>query len=467
MKLLIPGIAGLCLLGSCTEKIPSKPNVLFIAVDDLRPELNCYGENHIYSPNIDRLANDGIIFSNAYCNIPVSGASRASLLTGLRPTRNRFLTYHTRVDEEADNVPTLPENFRMNGYYTVSNSKVFHHSDDGARSWDEVWLPQGKGSWRDYITKENLLLDSIDIKLTPPFERVDVPDNAYKDGKTADKTIADLKRLSKTGQPFFLAAGFLKPHLPFNAPDKYWKMYDPDKIMLPENDSKPENAPDESMHNFGELRNYGMIPKEGPVSAEMAKMLIHGYYSCVSYTDAQIGKVLNALDELGLTENTIIILWGDHGWNLLEHGLWCKHSNYETSLHAPLIIRAPGIDGGKTNHSISEFIDIYPTLCELSGIEIPVHVEGESLIERLQNPEKTENDYAVSKYYNGTTLIEGDYFFTEWSSAEKPFISRMLYNHKSDPGENLNISEMDEYLELSQKMTEDLHEKWGADFERD
>jgi iduronate 2-sulfatase len=466
MKLSITGIAGLCMLASCTEKNYEPPNVLFIAVDDLRPELNVYGAHHIHSPNIDRLAGEGIAFSRAYCNIPVSGASRASIMTGLRPTRNRFLTYMTRADEEAGSVPTLPEYFRAHNYYTISNSKIFHHSDDGEGSWDELWHPQNHGSWRNYILEENIKSDSIDRRLAPPFERADVPDNAYKDGQTAEKAISDLNRLKDMDKPFFLAVGFLKPHLPFNVPEKYWQMYNPDEIILPENTSKPLNAPQEAMHNFGELRNYSQIPKTGPLSDEMARKLIHGYYSSTSYIDAQIGKVLSCLRELGLDENTIIILWGDHGWNLLEHGLWCKHCNFETSLHAPLIIKAPGIIGGAFNNSITEFVDIYPTLCDLAGLEIPLHLEGESLKSRLLEPEITEEDYAVCKWTNGATLIEKNYFYTEWSNSDQEIFARMLYNHDNDPRENVNISDFDENQNTIEKLSKKLHERWGTDYNK-
>lgn len=467
MKMKLAGFAGLCLLGSCTEKVPPPPNILFIAVDDLRPELNCYGADQILSPNIDRLAGEGIIFTRAYCNIPVCGASRASILTGKRPTRYRFLTYYTRADEDAPGIPTLPGYIKANNYYTISNSKVFHHADDSPESWDEVWMPGGKGSWRDYITPENLALDSLGLQFAPPFERADVPDNAYKDGKTAEKAIDDLKRLSSMDQPFFLAVGFLKPHLPFNAPEKYWSMYDPGDIVLPENDQKPAGAPDIAMHNSGELRAYGLIPPEGPVSDEMARKLIHGYYACVSYTDAQVGKLLDALRDLGLEENTIVVLWGDHGWNLREHGLWCKHCNFETSLHAPLIFRVPGIQGGNINQNITEFVDIYPTLCDLAGLKVPGHTEGESLKTRLLHPDIPEEDYAVCKWNNGATLVEGKYFYTEWSRQGSGTIARMLYDHEKDPGENINISEDEEYIEVLVDLSQSLHEKWGEEYELD
>ena len=243
------------LLCSCAAESsgpPPRPNVLFIAVDDLRPELGCYGRELISSPNIDRLAASGTRFDRSYCNIPVCGASRASLMTGLRPARNRFLSYLSRADEEAPGIITLPGLFHDNGYFTISNGKIFHHANDDSLSWDEIWHPVSNSpSWRDYALEENILRDTSDKFRGPPFERAPVSDTIYKDGKIAQKTIRDLRKLKQSDKPFFLAAGFYKPHLPFNAPEKYWALYD-GKVNLPENNHPPENAPKESLHNFGE-----------------------------------------------------------------------------------------------------------------------------------------------------------------------------------------------------------------------
>jgi len=242
----------LLVLVSCTGNRETnmalvQPNILFIAVDDLRPELACYGEIHIQSPNIDHLASEGTRFDRSYCNIPVCGASRASLMTGLRPSRNRFLTYLSRADEEAPGIVTLPGHFHNEGYHTISNGKIFHHDDDDEESWDEIWHPVANSvSWRDYALPENIARDTSDKFRGPPFERADVTEDTYKDGKIAEKTIQDLQKLKELNKPFFLAAGFYKPHLPFNAPEKYWAMYD-GKVSLPDNNYPPENAPKESV----------------------------------------------------------------------------------------------------------------------------------------------------------------------------------------------------------------------------
>ena len=439
-----------------TDQAPQQPNILFIAVDDLRPELGCYGERHIESPNIDHLAAQGTRFDRSYCNIPVCGASRASLMTGLRPARNRFLTYLTRADEEAAGITTLPGHFRNNGYYTISNGKIFHHDDDAIDSWDEIWHPVSSSpSWRDYTLRDNIRMDTSDRSRGPAFERAPVADSVYKDGKTAEKTIQDLRMLKEKGQAFFLATGFLKPHLPFNAPEKYWKLYD-GKVSLPANNYPPENAPKESLHNFGELRTYAGIPPEGSLTDDYALELIQGYYACVSYTDAQIGRILDELKRLELDRNTIVVLWGDHGWNLREHGLWCKHCNYETSLRTPLIVKVPGTEQLKASSEIVEYVDIYPTLCELAGLEVLDHLQGNSFKKLLYEPEASSDGVAVCQWYAGITTIRDNWFYTEWLDEADSSYARMLYDHRVDPDENVNISEDPFHAETINAMSAEM-----------
>jgi len=451
-------------LFSCNErnsKEEGKKNVLFIAVDDLRPELNCYGAEHIHSPNMDRLAMEGVQFTRAYCNIPVSGASRASLLTGTRPTYNRWIHHNDRIDEMLPDVPTIGKYFRDNGYHTVHNSKIMHHPGDAKGSWTEEWWPDCIGSWRNYANPKHIQLDTTASEKDPAYECYAVPDTAYKDGKTAMKAIQDLKRLKDQDKPFFLGVGFFKPHLPFNAPKKYWDLYDPAKIQFPEYQKKSLNAPDESMHNSGELRAYRDIPPTGRLSDTMARNLIHGYYACVSYIDAQVGKVLNALDEMGLSDNTIVVLWGDHGWNLREHGLWCKHCNFETSLHAPLIIKDPDMKKGRQTDAVAEFVDIYPTLCELCDVGMPGHLEGKSLLPVIKNPEGTTDGIAVSRWHDGTTIIDPPYFYTEWVDSTGKKQVDMLYDHAEDPKETVDISGNTEHKKLVEKLDESLRAHWG------
>ena len=440
------------------------PNILFIAVDDLRPELGCYGRTLIQSPNIDHLAAQGTRFDRSYCNIPVCGASRASLMTGLRPARNRFLTYLSRADEEAPGIVTLSAHFHNHGYHTISNGKIFHHDDDDAKGWDEIWHPvSNSGSWRDYALEENILQDTADRFRGPPFERTEVPDETYKDGKIANKTIEDLQKLKDLDKPFFLATGFYKPHLPFNAPEKYWALYD-DKVVLPDNNHPPENAPKESIHNFGELRAYAGVPPEGPVSDEMAESLIHGYYASVSYTDAQIGKVLDELKRLKLDRSTIVILWGDHGWNLREHGLWCKHCNYETSLHTPLILKVPGTSQVKASSQVVEYVDINPTICELAGLELPAHLQGNSFKELLYDAEAFSDGIAICQWFAGVTTIRENWFYTEWISDSDSAYARMLYDHRVDPGENVNISEREENSSVISDLSAEMRRRRAPNY---
>ncbi len=450
-------------MASDVEADKSKPNILFIAVDDLRPELGSFGASQIKSPSIDKLAAEGLVFNRTYCNIPVCGASRASLLSGVRPGTNRFLGYDTYQQKDYPGVLSLPKHFKNNGYTTISNGKIYHHSKDDIDAWHEMWRPSKNLSPRDFVTSENVILDNGKDTRGYPYEWAEVHDTIYKDGRVAEKSIRDLKKLKEKGEPFFLAVGFLKPHLPFNAPQKYWDMYDPASISLPDNYLQPESTPKNAFHNFGELRSYSGVPKEGPVSNEMANKLIHGYYACVSYTDAQIGKLLQTLEELELDENTIVILWGDHGWNLGDHMMWCKHCNFESSLHVPMIVKAPGKTSGQKTNAITEYVDIYPSLCELAGIQIPGHVDGESFVPLMEGGSMGK-DYAISKYFDGVTLVKDNLFYTEFIDKEGNLKARMLFDHTNDPLELDNLAEKPAYKNMVSELSEFLRANWGDDF---
>jgi iduronate 2-sulfatase len=313
------------------------------------------------------------------------------------------------------------------------------------------------------LLERNIELDTQEGSRGYPYEKADVADSAYKDGKTALKAIADLRKVKATGKPFFLAVGFLKPHLPFNAPAKYWDLYDSTKISLPANYLQPETTPKEAFHNFGELRHYSGVPASGPVSDELANKLIHGYYATVSYTDALIGQVLSELQNLGLEENTIVILWGDHGWNLGDHALWCKHCNFESSLHVPLMVKVPGKTQGQRSSSITEYIDIYPSLCELAGLPLPEHLDGQSFVGDIQGSNRSD-DYAISKFHDGITIVKGNYFYSEFLDDNQAPIARMLFDHTNDPLELDNLAEMAEYQHTVQELHTMLRANWGDDF---
>lgn len=441
-------------LGVSAQNQLQPKNVLFIMVDDLRPELSLYGQNQIISPNIDALGASGVTFNRAYCNVPVCGASRASLLTGVRPTANRFLTYHSRIKEDMPDVVNIVQYFKDRGYSTVSNNKITHIKND-IDAWDEEWYPKAK-TWRNYLSEENLTLEAAN-KAGHAYENIDVPDAAYIDGQTALKSIEDLKKFKEDGAPFFLAVGFVKPHLPFNAPKKYWDLYDPNAITLPEHATFPESAPQNAKHNWGELRSYIDIPKTGPLTEAMAKKLIHGYYASVSYVDAQIGVLINSLTELGLRENTVIVLVGDHGWSLSDHGLWAKHSNFEVALQVPLIISDSRLPNAARTNSIAELVDLYPTLCELTAGESPTHLQGSSLVSALKSPATIFKNSALARWKKGETLIVDQLFYTEWKRNNK-VVSKMLYNHETDPDETINLANDPAYLSIVKALSQQLEQ---------
>lgn len=262
-------------------------------------------------------------------------------------------------------------------------------------------------------------------------------------------------------QPFFLAAGFFKPHLPFVAPKKYWDLYPAESIKLPANYHRPQDAPDVAIHTSGELRAYEGVPQSGPVSDEMALGLIRGYHACVSFTDAQIGRVLDELERLDLAKNTIVVLWGDHGWNLAEHTLWCKHSCFETSMRVPLVISAPGFRGGLRTAALTELIDIYPSLCELAGVPVPAHVQGRSFVPLMREPTLPWKDQAIGRFGPGDTIRTADFRFSEYSNARGEPVARMLYDHRTDAAENVNVSERPVLAATVQQLTERLRSGKG------
>ena len=445
----------------------ARPNVLFIAVDDLRPKLACYGETEIHSPNIDRLAKSGVLFQQAFCMVPTCGASRASLMTGIRPTANRFVNFLTWAEKDASDATTMNTHFKRNGYHTVSLGKIFHHPEDNVQGWSEPpWRPRGVASYRlpESLKRQQEQAGKAGKKRRgPPFESADVADNAYVDGVLAERAVADLRRLANQDEPFFLAVGFFKPHLPFVAPKKYWDLYDRDDIALPDNYHVPKDAPAESIHNSGELRAYAGIPAKGPVSDEMARNLIHGYHACVSYTDAQIGKLLDELERLSLSDNTIVVLWGDHGWNLGEHTLWCKHSCYETSMRIPLIVRAPGIDGARQTRGLTESIDLYPTLCELTGLPLPSHVQGRSFVPLLQAPQTSWKPAAIGRFRDGDTIRTDRYRFSQYTNRDGTPSSQMLYDHEVDPDENENVVNRKKQADVVKRLAKELQTGMGRD----
>ena len=375
-------------------------NVLFIAVDDLRPEFGAYGKSYIHSPNLDRIARRGVTFNRAYCQQAVCSPSRSSLLTGTRPDTTKVWDLQTHFRTALPDVVTLPQHFKQNGYFVQGMGKLFHGGFDDPRSWSVPWSSP-KGGHGAYALPENQAIVKAKVEAAknapktgkgpvrnygPPFESADVPDNTFHDGALADMAVAALAECAKKDQPFWLGVGFIRPHLPFVAPKKYWDLYDPAKIELAANPFPPRGAPEYAVLPGGELRSYHGVPT-GPIPDDYARQLKHGYYAAISYMDAQLGRVLDELDRLGLTEKTVIVLWGDHGWKLGEHGGWCKHSNVENDTNAPLLMAVPGLKAaGQRTDSLVEFVDIYPTLAEVCGLPLPPHLEGTSLMPVLRDP---------------------------------------------------------------------------------
>ncbi|MCK4853498.1 MAG: sulfatase [Bacteroidales bacterium] len=447
------------------QKENQRLNVLFIAVDDLRTELGCYGNEVIKSPNIDKLANEGILFNRAYCQQPICMASRASLLSGLRPDTLRIYN-NKSLDELAPDVLTLNQHFENNGYQIWASGKVYHHDIDRQVQWGGNRIqPKLATQGRGYLSEEAIkIVEEYDAYFQewkkqsgdgrgPAYESTDVADNAYHDGAITDLAIEQLAEYKSGEKPFFMAVGYKKPHLPFNAPKKYWDLYDPNEIEMAGNQYMPENVSEYFRYNFGELRNYAGIPKGWELLGEpLSRNLKHGYYACVSYIDAQIGRLLDGLKQNGLDQNTIVILWGDHGWKLGEHGMWCKHTQFELDNHVPLLLKVPGESKvpAKTNAFV-EFVDIYPTLCELAGLELPDHLQGASFAPVINNPERQWKKGAISvwphypndpeKLVMSYSIQTERYRYTEWikeSSGE--LMARDLFDHETDPDENMNIS---------------------------
>ncbi|UCE48084.1 MAG: sulfatase [Phycisphaerales bacterium] len=455
-----------------------KMNVLFIAVDDLRPQLGCYGVKHIISPNIDRLAARGLLFESAYCQQAVCGPTRASLLSGVRPDTSKIYDNNTPVRKAMPRVTTLPEHFKNNGYETISIGKIYHHPSDDRQGWSAEpfragTFPDGIWKGRGYLTSTAIAQMKMYNKQFPAmkgrgpaFEAADVPDDSYPDGANVVHAIQELEHLKD--KPFFLAMGLYKPHLPFNAPKRYWDMYRPEDIKLADNPFVPKNAPSYAMTNWGELRNYYGIPKKGPCSDKLARQLIHGYYACITYIDALIGRLLDELDKLKLIDNTVIILWGDHGWKLGEHGAWCKHTNFELDTHVPMILSVPAMKtAGRRTKALTEYVDIYPTLSEACGLELPDHLEGHSMMPLLANPERPWKKAAFSQYPRGRvmgcSMRTKRFRYTEWQDRPTgQIMARELYDHEKDPHENVNVAGESKYKQEIQQLSEMLKQGWRA-----
>lgn len=447
-----------------TEKQP--PNVLMICVDDLRPELGCYGNEIIKSPNIDRFASEACVFKGHYVQAAVCGPSRATMLSGIIHHESNLWGEERRTGIENDSLVPIPRLFKKNGYATVCIGKI-SHAPGGVIdveqkipeipfSWDTCFTEVGKWKtpWRAFFAYSNgdahntamrIGLDSPHL----PYERGDVGDDGYPDGQNALAAVKQLKQLKKGGKPFFLAVGFYKPHLPFNAPSKYWDMYNRDSIPPAKNNYYPVGSNPRYCSNWSQelTTHYPWPDGKSVVSAENAKLLKHGYYACVSYIDTQVGKVLTALKEEGLDKNTIVLLWSDHGWHLGEHNMWGKMTTFNTATNSPLIVKVPWLEkNGIETNSIVETVDIYPSLAELCGLKTPSKLDGESFVPILENPNIPGKPYARSYYFRnnalGKTIKTDKYRLVRWADYDTDSTRGIeLYNHKYDFDENINVAE--------------------------
>ena len=415
-------------------------NVLFIIVDDLRPLSGYYGYPEIHTPNIDRLAQHGMVFNRAYCQYPVCNPSRASMLTGLRPETVGVLDNFADFRETVPEAVTLPQHFKAHGYHSLSIGKITHGAMAlrDTRSWSApIWRPR----WQPYID-------------TPSWQALNVEDDKLRDGQVVKRTIKVLEEVRDL--QFFLAVGFYKPHMPFKAPAKYYELYDSPII---------DNVPRVMPHSNHEVRSYSDIPSgDVPLSEEKTLELIRGYAASTSYMDAQVGRVLDRLDSLGLTENTIIVLCGDHGFHLGEHETWGKRTTYEVALRTSLIVSIPGQKhlGGKTD-ALVELVDIFPTLCEACQLPIPSQLEGISMVPIINNPIASWKSAVFSKVgrENGKRSMRTEqYRYTE--SGKNGWLGKELYDHQTDPGETINIVHLPENSELVVQLSERLHAGWRA-----
>ncbi len=505
--------ATVLVLVSCQEpnEVRKKPNVLFISIDDLRPSLGVYGDSTAITPNIDMLASQGTTFRQTFSQCAVCAPSRASLMTGIRPDSTRVWHLGDKFREINPTTVTMPQHFAKHGYHTVNIGKIFHNYMPDSVSWDEPDLRPAqfvKPEWlgRDgetfYISEEvsksqAIKRDSL-LKLRPvryadgwntgpAWEAADVHDTLYYDGAQNELAKRTLSRLAKMDKPFYFGLGYFRPHLPFAVPKKYWDLYDPDEIPLATNPDIPVGAPLLTMNSMYELRHYdgfghiGHPTSEFRMSEDTARILKQGYYASVSYVDALIGQLVDHMKEIGIYDNTIIILWGDHGWKLGDHNSWGKMTNYNIDLRVPMIIRVPNQPNqGAQTYAITELVDMFPSLCELAGIEVPAYVQGASFVPLMEQPQQSWKKAAFSQFhrrprvsadggrYMGYSINTAEYHYIEWYSWDheagerRDYVTAELYDRLSDPTEKVNIAALEENEAVVSNLSSQLKAGWRS-----
>ncbi|MHC5067359.1 MAG: sulfatase [Planctomycetota bacterium] len=468
----------------CAITAADKPNVLFIMVDDLKPPLGCYGDTYAQTPNFDRLAALSVQFNEAYCQVAVCAPSRAGVMAGVRPESIGLFNISQNFAKLQPDFNTISRHFRDHGWHSQGLGKVYHHEDDSYWSTpmpslgaDTLQHPSGSaGKAR------------AEGKLNTIFEH-DGPDEDFLDGRLTNELITIMSERQAADEPFFLVAGYKKPHLPFEAPKACFDRFDLATVPMPEVTEPPANSPSFTGHSWGEMQAYTDVPRgihnEGGVGEAKTRELIRAYYACVALIDNQIGKILDHLETSGLIDNTIIVLWGDHGWHLGDHGWWCKHTNFQQAARIPMMVRAPGMTPAISSAYV-ESVDIYPTLCQLAGIPTPGHVEGTSMVPVLEQPDRSWKSGAFHCFHRGDmigwALVSEGVRYVEWRRYEGynfgwtrekkvplfpginqttgEFVDRELYDLHSDPLETRNVASDPAYADQIERLSQRLRGGW-------
>ncbi|QDU38265.1 Arylsulfatase [Maioricimonas rarisocia] len=469
LTLLLTTLIPLLADGQETLAADEPLNVLFIAADDLNTTLGCYGDRQVQTPHIDRLAAEGLLFERAYCQQAVCNPTRASLLSGRRPDTIRVWNLRADFRTAIPDAVTLPQHFKQNGYHTQAIGKIYHNMGDlddepswsvsaqlhAGRHADDYSLPEHKGKGKP-----------------TSVESPDAPDNIYRDGQITDLAVEAIADLAE--QPFFLAVGYWRPHLPFLAPQKYWDRYDAAALTLPSPLAPPEDVPAIALHDSRELRGYG-VKQPFPLPEDVHRELLHGYLASITYLDAQIGRLMQALEENGLADRTVVVFWSDHGFHLGQHSLWCKTSDFELDARVPLIVRPPKYArAGSRTRGLVELVDLYPSLAELCDLDVPEGLEGTSFAPLLDDPSRPWKKAAFTQhprpaYYRGKPDVMGysmrtDRFrYTEWQDwKDGGVVARELYDHQNDPDETVNLAGRDEFRETVDALQVQLKRGWSA-----
>ena len=507
--------AAACLTGflpgcDMLRRSDGRPNILFVIVDDLRPELGCYGNPEIQTPHFDRFAAESVLFSRSYCQAAACAPSRASVFLGQRPETSGVYNLSHKFRQINPDAVTMPQHFHRFGYHTVSMGKIFHNHMPDKVSFVEADLRPPKYATPDMIDRdpesfyhdEELKAELAEVRKQRleknpgayadgwaygrSWEIADVPDDAMYDGAQTDLAVSKLRELKSREEPFFFALGYYRPHLPFVAPKKYWDLYDRNALSPAPNPFLPKNAPPFAMNSSYELTacydlEWVKHPAVEKLPEETARLLKHGYYASVSYVDACFGRLMDGLRKTGLDQNTIVLVWGDHGWKLGEHGSWCKQTNYNIDTRVPLMIRVPGMKtAGETCGGLTELIDLYPTLCDLTGVQTPDKIEGLSLKPLLKDPDQKIKTAAFSQYnqrpkntlsggrYMGYSMVTERYHYVEWYTWDEENqrtiekVALELYDNLMDPQENNNIAGLPENAELIKELSKRLQAGWKA-----